>query len=153
MKIRYIGIVLMFFMITGVIAQDQQSIQQRKTDERNAIEKPAPPNPAKMDQTIRLDPKIDPNQTPASPTNWKPGAMPTDNRPAVEAPREVHPVISIQQPDAKQPSQPEGIQPPVKSVKQPAKSLTQPEGEKPPAAVKKSTSAPSLTQPEGVKPH
>jgi hypothetical protein len=154
LKIYYIGIVLMFFAATAINAQDQQQILKRNADGTVADEKPATVNPAKIDPATQVDLKVDPNQRPASPTNWKPGTTPADDRKSMEPQKTAVPVINTQPAGAHQPSQPAGLQPPAKPANQQKVNTdkTQPEGAKAPATVKKSNATVPMTQPEGAKP-
>lgn len=155
LKIHHIGIVLMFFIATALHAQDQPNSLKRNADGTVVNEKPATVNPAKIDPATQTDLKIDPNQRPASPTNWKPGITPVEDRKAVEPVQVSAPVINAQTSGARQTSQPAGAQPSVKSVNQQKVNTdkTQPEGVKAPATVNTPNKAIPLVQPEGAKPN
>ena len=115
-KLNLIGMSLGLLAISLTThGQSSQAEPGRTAEEQAAYEMSIPVNPAKMPAAVQDDPRMDPSQVQAGPTNWKPATLQTDNREAPD-PGKVGNIRVSQTIPAVNRTQPAGEQPAGKTM-------------------------------------
>lgn len=154
-KLTYIYALLLMMMISSTVSfgqQDQAGIR-RTQEEQRVFEKSVPVNPSGIDPQSQVDPRMILPQP--DPVNWKPAAIPPDDRILTQVNTTDNNTVAGSVPDVTaDQNQPEGARPQGKTInyRELKGDKNQPDAPKPDNVRNYRDLRGSKTQPEGDKP-
>jgi hypothetical protein len=154
-KFKYIGTLVLLLAMATSYGQDNQVLPRLTAEEQQQLENSIPVNPARIQVSDQVDPRMTPAETASGETNWKPAEVPADDRPVPEPSKKIVQDETGDQSSAQNGSQPEGLKSPngVRNLREIQGNPTQPDAPKAENVTNyRELKGTSDTQPEGEKP-